>query len=434
MPTSKFVVMISSTAIDLPEHRNQVMEACNRCSCDYVCMESLPASNDDAVKESMALVDKADIYIGILANRYGSGITELEYDRAEQRGIPRLLFYIADNHPITIDMVETGPGLEKLKAFKARLKPKHVKAYFKSPEDLRAHVLHALPEATKKLQNNDKEKPDLENVQVTLITDHRSVDLVEALSIFSQRIPQNEQFEAEDIIRWIREDQEAVERGERGRRDYFFVAKTGAKVGGFILSHFHSDQSLAFIAYLVARKGHTLSKGTIAATLLRSMTSLFSQDKYLQPCKGFLLEVDDPRLASSRREYLYRIARINLFCTLAQANGLSLRAIDIEYRQPRLTLPSQDSSGGEIPMILMYATKKTETHLSREEVASLLTYIYLHLYPEGFSQVTEENEAYLAYTTKFCDEQIDKLPQRIATLNYSQLKKKTRRIFSGSSR
>ncbi len=159
MPTTKPVAVISSTARDLPDHRKEVMDACHRATCDYVWMETLPASNDDAVAASMKLVDRADVYIGIFAHRYGYvpagseiSITEMEYERAVKRCIPRLIFFIHDDHPIVKAMVETGPGAEKLDRFKKRIGEERVAAFFKSPENLRSHVLLALPATLKDLQ------------------------------------------------------------------------------------------------------------------------------------------------------------------------------------------------------------------------------------------------------------------------------------------
>jgi hypothetical protein len=56
-------------------------------------------------------------------------------------------------HPIVnfLAMVESGAKAEKLKEFKDRVSKNHVVAFFKSPEDLRAHILHALPETIKEL-------------------------------------------------------------------------------------------------------------------------------------------------------------------------------------------------------------------------------------------------------------------------------------------
>jgi hypothetical protein len=96
MPEFKKVAMVSSTMLDLPDHRREVREACLRQDIFPLMMESLPASDMDAVSVSLGMVDRADIYIGVFAYRYGHvpagceiSITEMEYNRACERGIPR---------------------------------------------------------------------------------------------------------------------------------------------------------------------------------------------------------------------------------------------------------------------------------------------------------------------------------------------------------
>jgi hypothetical protein len=88
-------VMISSTALDLPDHRKEVQDACLRQGMLPVMMEHLPATDADAIAESLRLVDEADIYLSIFAYRYGYipkgqsiSITEMEYNRAIERGFP----------------------------------------------------------------------------------------------------------------------------------------------------------------------------------------------------------------------------------------------------------------------------------------------------------------------------------------------------------
>lgn len=147
--------MISSTARDLPEHRKQVEEACHRIGVfAEKMMENLTAENANAVEVSLRLVDEADVYIGIFAFRYGFvpdygnpggiSITEMEYNRAVERDIPRLIFFMHDDHPLKKSDVETGPGAERLEALKKRIGNERVVAFFTSPEDLRAHVIQAL--------------------------------------------------------------------------------------------------------------------------------------------------------------------------------------------------------------------------------------------------------------------------------------------------
>ena len=150
MPERK-TVMISSTARDLPEHRKEALDACLRQGMFPVMMEHLPASDDEAISASLAMVDAADIYVGIFAHRYGYvpaghaiSVTEMEYNRAVERKIPRLIFVMDKDHPITIDQVELGEGAAKLEAFKKRLLAGNIVNFFKSPADLRAQVINSL--------------------------------------------------------------------------------------------------------------------------------------------------------------------------------------------------------------------------------------------------------------------------------------------------
>jgi tetratricopeptide (TPR) repeat protein len=147
-------VIISSTARDLPLHREEALDACLRQGMFPTMMEHLPASDAEAVSVSLGLVDEADIYVGVFAHRYGYvpkennpeqiSVTEMEYRRAVERKIPRLIFVMDKSHPITIEEVEQGEGALKLKAFKERIQTENVVNFFNSPADLRAHVINSL--------------------------------------------------------------------------------------------------------------------------------------------------------------------------------------------------------------------------------------------------------------------------------------------------
>ncbi len=150
MPQLK--VIISSTARDLPEHREKVMHACMRLDMFYPdMMEHLTATNANALEVSLKMVDEAEIYVGVFAFRYGYvpkgeqvSVTEAEYNRAIERGIPRLIFLMSDEHKVKPSDVETGEGAEKLKKLKERLKEERAVAFFESPDDLLAKVIQAL--------------------------------------------------------------------------------------------------------------------------------------------------------------------------------------------------------------------------------------------------------------------------------------------------
>ncbi|HWT03318.1 MAG TPA: DUF4062 domain-containing protein [Pyrinomonadaceae bacterium] len=156
-PNARPVVMVSSTALDLPAHREEVLDACLRQSTIPKMQEHLPASSSDAasgaeaIRVSLDMVDEADIYLGVFAHRYGYvpvghdiSITEMEYDRAVERGKTRLIFLMHDDHALRASDVETGEGALKLKKLKERLKRENVVNFFASPADLRAHVINSL--------------------------------------------------------------------------------------------------------------------------------------------------------------------------------------------------------------------------------------------------------------------------------------------------
>lgn len=158
------IVMISSTARDLPEYRSQVMDACMRASMTPKMMEHLPAQDTDAIDASLAMVDEADVYLGIFAHRYGYipkdhdiSITQMEYERAKERNIPRLIFLMSDDVPVLPKDVDKGDAAAKLEALKKELKKELVVDFFKNPEDIRGLALHALIESREKLEASDPE-------------------------------------------------------------------------------------------------------------------------------------------------------------------------------------------------------------------------------------------------------------------------------------
>jgi tetratricopeptide (TPR) repeat protein len=151
------VAMISSTALDLPTHRKEVMDACQRQSMFPKMQEQLPASGAsaesgaEAIRVSLEMVDEAEVYIGVFAHRYGYvpaghdiSITEMEYKRAVERGIERMIFLMHADHPVKASDVETGEGAEKLKRLKERLKNENAVNFFESAADLRANVINSL--------------------------------------------------------------------------------------------------------------------------------------------------------------------------------------------------------------------------------------------------------------------------------------------------
>ncbi len=155
-------VMLSSTSKDLPEYRKEAIDAVWRAKMFPIAMETLTGADNDAIGISFKMVDDAEIYVGIFAHRYGFipkdprnpdaiSITEMEYRRAIDRGIPILIFVMDNSYKLSISEAEHDTYFEtsdeskaKLKAFKEELLDKHVVGFFKDPADLRALLIQAL--------------------------------------------------------------------------------------------------------------------------------------------------------------------------------------------------------------------------------------------------------------------------------------------------
>lgn len=144
--------VVSSTTLDLPDHRAKVRNACLAADFFPAMMENLPAKDEDAIAASMDLVDKADVYIGIYGHRYGHipkghniSITEIEFNRALAANKTILPFLMSDKHVLTRDMLETGEAATgKLVAFKERVCGARIRGHFDNADVLERLVEGAL--------------------------------------------------------------------------------------------------------------------------------------------------------------------------------------------------------------------------------------------------------------------------------------------------
>ncbi|MGH3867641.1 MAG: DUF4062 domain-containing protein [Pseudonocardiaceae bacterium] len=155
--TELYRAMISSTTKDMRDHRKQAMEACRRQGFFPDMMEDLAPSPDGAVRQSLDLVDGADVYVLVLGLRYGEipggyekSYTHLELDRAIERGIPILAFLTSPQHLFTeidIDRDAAGDRVQGLREEVMRRGP----SYFSSPEDLRSLLIDGLADIRQRL-------------------------------------------------------------------------------------------------------------------------------------------------------------------------------------------------------------------------------------------------------------------------------------------
>ena len=104
-------IYLSSTYEDLKEYRRVVFDALRKSGYQVIAMEDYVATDQRPVDKCLKDVEKADIYIGLFAFRYGYvppvqhtnpkgwSITELEFRRAESLSKSCLTFVVKDTTP-----------------------------------------------------------------------------------------------------------------------------------------------------------------------------------------------------------------------------------------------------------------------------------------------------------------------------------------------
>jgi hypothetical protein len=136
-----FRVFVSSTWLDLGPEREAVRDAVLRTKeTQFVGMEYFGSRDETTRRASLDEVDRSQLYVGLFAARYGSGITEAEYRRARERHLPCLI-YFKDDDAVTGDWRETDPAqAAKLDALKSDLLRDHDVTTFTNPDNLAAHL------------------------------------------------------------------------------------------------------------------------------------------------------------------------------------------------------------------------------------------------------------------------------------------------------
>src|SRR5260370_12594200 len=136
-------IFLSSTWQDLQPEREAVEKALHRIQdTNFAGMEYFGSRPETPEEVSLAEVDRSNIYVGIFAHRFGSGITEAEYRRAQDHNLPCLIYIKDDSAPIPPSFVERDPvKIGKLEALKQELKAHHIVSSFTSPDQLATQVV-----------------------------------------------------------------------------------------------------------------------------------------------------------------------------------------------------------------------------------------------------------------------------------------------------
>ena len=133
---------VSSTWEDLKPERKAVEDCLHSMQdTDFVGMEYFGSEPDTTREKSLNEMSRSDIYIGIFAHRYGSGITEEEYRKAREMEIPCLIYFKDEEEPVKPGYVENDPTKKnKLDALKSEICETHTISRFRSPDNLATRV------------------------------------------------------------------------------------------------------------------------------------------------------------------------------------------------------------------------------------------------------------------------------------------------------
>lgn len=151
-------VMVSSTFLDLREHREQLMGALRKQQLFPIVMEEyvLDAGDDGVVSSSLKMVADASAYVGLISRRYGQvveheqnphgySVSRMEFEEAQRLGLPTLIFIMGEDHLVRERDVESDPDKKrKLEEYRERAKQGRMYEVFESLEDFKEKAIHAV--------------------------------------------------------------------------------------------------------------------------------------------------------------------------------------------------------------------------------------------------------------------------------------------------
>lgn len=152
-------IYLSSTYEDLKDYRRVLFEALRKSGYDVIAMEDYVASDQRPVDKCLKDVERADLYVGLFAFRYGYvppshhnnpdslSITELEFRHALARNKPCLTF-VVDEHTswsrLFDDARTSADKGERITALRQYLLTEKLASPFSQPHELAALVLAAV--------------------------------------------------------------------------------------------------------------------------------------------------------------------------------------------------------------------------------------------------------------------------------------------------
>ena len=164
----RYQVFVSSTYEDLKEERKEISKAILECECFPAGMELFPASSKKQWDVIKRVIDASDIYIVIIAGRYGSttkddnghiiSYTEMEFNYAMQQNKPIIALIHDSIGELPQKKAEkTQKGIKLLEAFKEKACDGRTVRFWNTAENLKSSALISLSNIKKDLLNESTE-------------------------------------------------------------------------------------------------------------------------------------------------------------------------------------------------------------------------------------------------------------------------------------
>jgi len=135
---------ISSTWLDLKPERSAVEVMMQRFrETKFIGMEYFGSRDETTRQISLAEVDKSDLYVCVVGGRYGSGITEDEYDRARKRNLPCMIYFKQEDVIPPEGRDKEPEKAKRLRQFKEKLQDPehgHTVTEFSGPHELASRL------------------------------------------------------------------------------------------------------------------------------------------------------------------------------------------------------------------------------------------------------------------------------------------------------
>jgi len=260
------------------------------------------------------------------------------------------------------------------------------------------------------------------NIQLKHIVTPSDTDFDRAMSLYEKRIPDG--IPRGDIARWVR---------DYPNENVLLVAKTGSDVIGTVLFHPYNDPPRVFLAYLVVRRHSPL---LVSDLLMDRVLQLLTQSMDVETVT-MLFEVARPiqtkKKDDNRRQLtLEPISRIAVFYELAVRKKWLLRAFDFDYVEPNFFCDPKN----ERPMYLMYLQNAPATSgaVPKNEVSSILKFIYTKLYPADYSDHEEDQRRFERYCQELFERKLRTLSDEVGILTYNTIREKGLKYLNIGSR